>query len=62
MFDVLVYNDKTMTNSVYRNGIPKSEAKKTVKELKKNGFKAQLVTSKGEKETVSLSIPEVEND
>ena len=63
MFDVLVYNANTAQNAVYRNGIPKSDAKKLVKELRKKGFKAQFVTSKGKAEIeISLERTEPEED
>jgi hypothetical protein len=56
--DVLVYNPKTFRNEVYKNGITKSDAKKLMKELRQKGFKPQLVTCKGTKETADIVIPE----
>lgn len=62
MFDVLVYNAKTMQDVVYRNAIPKSDAKRLVKNLKKNGYKAQLVTSKGQRDENFFNIEKPETD
>ncbi len=58
--DVLVYNEKTYSNQVYRNAIPKKDAKKLMKELRQKGFKVQMVTSKGVKTTTDIAIPEFE--
>ena len=58
MFDVLVYNENTFQNVTYRTGLKKSDAKKVVKELRKLGKKVQLKTSKGEAQTVEITIPE----
>lgn len=62
MFDVLVYNENTFQNVVYRNGVSKSEAKKTIKELRKAGKKCQLKSSKGEAQTVDIALPEQDEE
>lgn len=60
--DVLVYNPKTFRNEVFKNAIQKGDAKKLMKELRHKGFKVQLVTCKGAKETTEITIPENDSE
>lgn len=60
LYDVVV--TKGVENHTFRNGISKGDAKKLVKELRKQGWKAQLVTCKGVKETASLEVSENDED
>lgn len=53
LFDVVITDGVKV--GTYRYGISKSDAKKIVKELRKKGYKAQLVTCKDKaKEIISI--------
>lgn len=58
MFDVLVYNENTFSNVTYRSGLTKKQAKELVKELRKQGKKAQIKSAKGVAHTEEIFIPE----
>lgn len=60
LYDVVV--TKGVENHTFRNGISKGDAKKLVKELRKQGWKAQLVTCKGIKETFSIEPQNSDED
>lgn len=60
VFDVLVFDARTGQNKVFRNQIKKHLAKDLVKDLREKGFKAQLVTSKGQTAESVIEIPEDE--
>lgn len=62
LFDVVVTDGRTLENRVFRNGIQKSDAKKIIKELRGKGFKAQLVTCKGQVSESNVEIPEEEGE
>lgn len=58
MFDVLVYNENTFQNVTFRTGLSKKQAKELVKDLRKQGKKAQLKSAKGLATTEEIFIPE----
>lgn len=61
LFDVVVTDGVKI--GTFRHGISKSDAKKIVKELKKKGYKAQLVTNKGRQvEMVTIDTEATEDD
>lgn len=63
LFDVMVFNTKTLSDSVYRTALTKRDAKKLVNELKSKGFKSHAVTSRGNSAPqISLDKPEYYSD
>lgn len=59
LFDVVITDGVKV--GTFRHGISKSDAKKIVKDLRKKGYKAQLVTCK-DKEKEIISIQEESSD